>query len=102
MACINGATQIRAGVIRPEAIVPLDEKMDEKGKSGEEAIGGLEIGSPVRVIRQPYFGMIGKVSDLPPALQKLESESKARVLEVQFTEGEKAIIPRANVELIEG
>jgi hypothetical protein len=102
MACINGATQIRAGVIRPEAIVPLDEKMDEKGKSGEEVIGGLEIGSPVRVIRQPYFGMIGKVSDLPPALQKLESESKARVLEVQFTEGEKAIIPRANVELIEG
>jgi hypothetical protein len=32
----------------------------------------------------------------------LGSGSKARVLEVKFDSGEKVIIPRANVELIEG
>jgi len=53
------------------------------------------------VIREPYFGKLGEVSALPPLLQKLETESKARVLEVEFEDGTKAIIPRANVETIE-
>ncbi|MDI6739286.1 MAG: hypothetical protein QME74_02865 [Candidatus Edwardsbacteria bacterium] len=37
----------------------------------------------------------------PHELQKLESESYARILEVEFEDGTKAIVPRANVELIE-
>jgi hypothetical protein len=102
MACINGATQIRAGVIRPEVVIPLSGEIAETGAEEVALTEGLKVGSPIRVIRQPYFGQIGTVSDLPPALQQLDSESKARVLEVEFQEGKKAIIPRANVELIEG
>ncbi len=102
MACINGATQIRAGVIRPELVVPFDESLDEGEERAEEETTGLQVGSPIRVIRAPYFGAIGTVSDLPPALQQLDSESRARVLEVKFPDGKKAVIPRANVELIEG
>jgi hypothetical protein len=102
-ACINGATQIRAGVIRPEVVIPKMDAIDTIGKKDEQAAEnqGLTVGSPVRVIRQPYFGKLGKVSDLPSQLQILESESKARVLEVEFDDGKKAIIPRANVEMIE-
>jgi hypothetical protein len=59
--------------------------------------GNSLAGSPVRVIRSPYFGRLGKVTNLPVALQKLESESHARVLEVEFEDGR-----RANVEMIEG
>ncbi len=101
MACINGATQIRAGVIRPEAVIPTD--MDVHAKDDADAFEqiGLHVGSPVRVIRHPHFGRIGEVTNLPSELTVLESESKARVLEVQFEEGEKAIVPRANVEIIE-
>ncbi len=100
MACINGATQIRAGVIRPEVVIPHgdDAKDDAVGKSEMQ---GLGVGSPIRVIRHPYFGVLGTVTDLPAPLQVLESESKARVLEVEFGDGKKAIIPRANVEMIE-
>ncbi len=102
MACINGATQIRAGVIRPEVVIPLG-KSDQSGESLKSQNSmGLGVGSPVRVIRQPYFGRLGKVSDLPPELKKLDSESYARILEVEFGDGSKAVIPRANVELIEG
>jgi hypothetical protein len=54
------------------------------------------------VIRDPYFGHLGKVSALPPELHKLESESMARILEVEFDGGERATIPRANVEALEG
>jgi len=53
------------------------------------------------VIREPYFGKIGEVTALPPELQKLESEAMVRVLGVKFEDGKEAIVPRANVELIE-
>ena len=99
-ACINGATQIRAGVIRPEVVIP---KRDGQKVTAEEEreIPGLTIGSPIRVIRHPFFGKLGKVTELPAPLQVLESESKARVLEVEFDGGKRAIVPRANVEMIE-
>ena len=101
MACMNGATQIRAGVIRPELVIPHPSGLDTAMSKDEESSSGLAIGSPIRVIRQPYFGMLGKVSELQSELHKLESESKARILTVEFDDGKKAIIPRANVELIE-
>jgi hypothetical protein len=100
LACINGATQIRAGVIRPEVVIPMDAPVDTS-VAGKEHVSALDIGSPVRVIRMPHFGRIGVVSALPPEPRILESGSKARVLEVDF-DGERAIVPRANVELIEG
>jgi hypothetical protein len=101
LACINGATQIRAGVIRPEVVIPLAGAENEKAKTTDE-IKGLEIGTQIRVIRSPYFGMLGTVSGLPTEPHALESGSKARVLEVKLVKtGENAIVPRANVELIE-
>lgn len=101
LACINGATQIRAGVIRPEVIVPMDGDINEKIEKKAAHETGLEIGTLIRIIRAPYFGNIGKVTELPSPLQVLDSESKARVLEVEFSDGKRAIIPRANVETIE-
>ncbi len=101
MACINGATQIRAGVIRPEAIIPHSGDIHSKLAEADFRETGLQVGSPVRVIRHPYFGHLGKVSDLPPALVELESGSKARILEVEFADGKRAKVPRANVEMLE-
>jgi hypothetical protein len=97
---VNGATQIRAGVMRPEIIIPLSSVPSHDADQAFEA-GQLEIGRTLRVIRDPWFGRIGQVSALPAEPQVLGSGSKARVLEVQFPSGEKAIVPRANVELIE-
>jgi len=101
LACINGATQIRAGVIRPEVIIPFDGDIRAKQKDADFREMGLGIGSPVRVIRHPHFGKLGSVTDLPAPLMELESESHARVLEVEFKDGSRAVVPRANVEMIE-
>lgn len=102
LACINGATQIRAGVIRPEVIIPTEAELQSVKAAASGDGAGLQIGSLIRVIRAPYFGRLGKVTALPSPLQQLESESKARVLEVQFEDnGQRAIVPRANVEMIE-
>jgi hypothetical protein len=101
-ASVSGATQIRAGVIRPEIIIP--RKAGTPGISGTTLLQreGIRIGDPVRIIRDPLFGKIGQVSALPSDLQKIPTESEVRVLEVQFGDGSKAVIPRANIEVIEG
>ncbi|UCD95504.1 MAG: hypothetical protein JSU69_05495 [Candidatus Zixiibacteriota bacterium] len=101
LACINGATQIRAGVIRPELIIPFGGDVHAKIEAADYREQGLNIGTPVRVIRHPYFGQLGKVTNLPPQLTELESGSRARILEVEFDDGIKAIVPRANVEMLE-
>jgi len=97
---MSGATQIRAGVIRPEIVIPMEDRAGTI-EDVTESSSGLTIGTPVRVIREPYFGAIGKVTALPPELQVLKSEARVRVLEVEFGDGSRSIIPRANVELIE-
>ena len=98
VAAINGATQIRAGVLRPEIIIPHEEKEDLKK---EELSAGMTAGTPVRIIREPNFGAIGAVASLPVELQRVESGSKVRVLVVRLDDGTEVTIPRANVEIIE-
>ena len=97
---INGATQIRAGVIRPEIVIPLaDDKMPSDVAIEKEKLG-IESGSLVRVIRAPFFGKIGNVIELPPELQKMESETMVRVAKVNI-DGKDVIIPRSNLEMLE-
>ncbi|MCK4353018.1 hypothetical protein KAW65_06375 [candidate division WOR-3 bacterium] len=96
---INGATQIRAGVLRPEVIIPLEEEIGEIKE--EVRLKGVEAGSKVRIIREPHFGEIGKVTALPSELQLIETGAKVRVLEVELTGGKRVILPRANIEMIE-
>lgn len=103
-ASCSGATQIRAGVIRPEVIVPLEERSAVSGqRSAEEAeVGsGLRVGDQIRIIREPYFGVICRVAALPTDLRLLATESKVRVLEAELDDGRRIIVPRANVELLE-
>jgi transcription antitermination factor NusG len=99
-ASINGATQIRAGVIRPEIVIPLsnEEPMEKQQEISES--GGIRAGSVVRVIRAPYFGRIGRIVGLPSELRKMESETMVRVAEVEI-DNEQFLIPRANLEIVE-
>jgi len=106
LASVNGATQIRAGVMRPEIVVPLEDGVRSPAGGGGASAGGavagvLEIGTPVRVIRDPYFGLLGTVKALPEQPAVLGSGSKARVLDVALADGRTVTVPRANVELIE-
>jgi hypothetical protein len=101
-ASVNGATQIRAGVMRPEILIPLTEESRAKAPAKGRHDGQLTRGRPVRIIRDPYFGLIGTVGELPAEPQVLGSGSRARVLEVKLDSGDSVVIPRANVELIEG
>lgn len=98
---MNGATQIRAGVMRPELIVPAEAKARKEKKTDLSTGSGLETGTKVRIIREPYFGLIGKVVGLPVNLAYVETEAKVRVLDVELEDKRKVTLPRANVEIIE-
>ncbi|MDE2059193.1 MAG: hypothetical protein KGL31_06330 [candidate division NC10 bacterium] len=104
-ASCSGATQIRAGVIRPEVIVPMGEPSAfSLQPSADETAGvgsGLQVGDQIRIIREPYFGRICKVSALPANLRLLATGSKVRVLEAELDDGQQIVVPRANVELLE-
>ena len=98
-ASINGATQIRAGVIRPEIIVPLtDQQALDAAETSDEQY--LDIGTQIRVIREPYFGLIGNVTSLPPELTVVESGTHVRILHAMLQDGRDVAVPRANVEII--
>lgn len=117
-ASASGATQIRAGVIRPEVIIPLDWEWRGGGagelgrgeftlaplhlrSSAQLEEGGLKVGDTIRIIREPYFGLMAKVKALPTELQLISTESKVRVLVAELPDGTTLTIPRANVEQIE-
>ncbi len=109
-ASVNGATQIRAGVQRPEIVVPLDEVAPAApgaqaapaapAAQAAPAADGLKKGDAVRLIRQPYFGLIGRVAELVPELQQIETESLVRVMRVALEDGRIVTVPRSNVEVI--
>ena len=95
---MHGVTQIRAGVIRPEIIIPMAANADH---ALSQTIPGLDLGTWVRIVREPHFGRVAKVVALPVELCQLATETMARVVEVMFTDGCKQLLPRANVEILE-
>lgn len=97
-ASVDGATQIRAGVIRPEVIVPHER---EAGVSEDESLQCLSVGSRVRVIRAPNFGALGRITSLPAELTEIETESRVRIAMVRLDSGDEVRVPRANLEIIQ-
>lgn len=103
-ASICGATQIRAGVIRPEVIV-ADDTDNAGGTSADEVVPSfsLEPGTNIRIIREPYFGLLATVTALPHHLVTVGSGAEVRVLEAKLNStGEIVTVPRANVEIVAG
>ena len=101
-ASVNGATQIRAGALRPEIIVPRVASDEEAAAPESRAEAGiLEPGTPIRAIRTPFFGELGEVAELPPEPVRIPTGAVLRVLRMRLQDGKVVEVPRANVEIIE-
>ncbi len=96
---ISGATHIRAGVIRPEIIIPR-EVVDIDTSEPEKTSSRLESGTIIRIIRGEEFGSFAKVFKLEPISKQIETESKTSVIVVTLENGKQLTLPRANVEII--
>lgn len=98
LVAINGATQVRAGAVRPEIIVPLDTNTEHKMEPIKPL--SLEVGARVRLIRVPHFGKIGVVEELPVKPQEIETGAVTRVVRVKLDNDKLVTVPRANVEVV--
>jgi hypothetical protein len=103
---IDGQTQIRAGVVRPSVMIPMwpagrEAQAPSAGshERGFAALPELEVGQRVRIVRQPYFGLWGRVLVPPGGLVRLETEVEARVLTVALDDGRVVRVAEANVEI---
>lgn len=101
-ASLNGATQVRAGAVRPEIISAARAELGTPmhGLRGATSSTGLRVGSRVRLIRVPFFGQSGTVEELPADLQRIETGAWSRILTARLDDGRSVTVPRANVELL--
>jgi len=101
-ASLSGATQIRAGVIRPEIIVPDPTLANSDLIDAGQGAQVLEAGARIRLIREPWFGALGHVTALPHEPQEIPTGARMRVLEATLDDGRTVTVPRANVEIVAG
>ena len=97
-ASINGATQVRAGAIRPEVIVAQSQPLE--GGALIESAAVLGVGVQVRFIRGRYFGDSAEVTEMPVHPEMLVTGAMARVLRAKLRSGEIVTVPRSNVEVL--
>lgn len=97
---LSGASQIRAGVIRPEVIIPLAAVTPVEPGNGHSGIPSLAVGTVVRVIRAPYFGIWGRITRLAGESVARPTGSHLPVLEIELEDGRTVEVLENNVELI--
>ena len=104
-ACVDGTTQIRAGVVRPEVVVPLGEggagAAAESGTRVRRPLAGAGVGARVRIVRAPDFGRTGVILQGPAAPRAIGSEAVLPVVLVRLDGGGSVLVPRANVEPVD-
>jgi len=97
-ASVNGATQVRAGALRPELVV---SDYHSGAAASHEESKSLDVGSRVRVVRVPFFGRFGTITELPHQPVQIESGAIVRVAKIKLDgDAAESIVPRANIELV--
>jgi transcription antitermination factor NusG len=71
------------------------------GRIGERALidEDLRAGMRVRIVSEPYFGVLGVVSEVVREPRLIETEARVPVVSVRMADGGTAVVPRANVEI---
>ncbi|MCP4196417.1 MAG: hypothetical protein GY762_04635 [Proteobacteria bacterium] len=93
---VNGTTQIRAGVLRPEVIGPaIDEDVPVRSQTGT-----IEIGDKIRIVRGKAFGKTAIITGMPSKPQPIGSGGVALVVEVELNDKNRLTVPKPNIERI--
>jgi len=93
---LNAYRQERGTADRPEVIVPLRADAFVQPPARDEP---LRLGAEVRITRQPYLGVVGKVKNLPGTPRVIDNGLRLPVAEVVLPSGRTVTIPLVNLEL---
>lgn len=100
-ASIDGSTQLRAGVLRPEVIVPLDA--GETAGEPPAAPDVLTAGMRVMIIREPGFGVTGRIKSLTSAPRPVGSGALATTAVVVAADDDREwTVPQSNLKTLGG
>ncbi|MGC9394139.1 MAG: hypothetical protein ACP5J4_04735 [Anaerolineae bacterium] len=91
---VSGRMRYRWGTERPYVMVP----MPARGATPINPETPLTVGSRVRVLRGPYTGVSGVVSDIPTSLIQLETGARLPGVQVDLGGKEFALVPFVNLE----
>ncbi len=96
-ACVAATTQIRAGALRPELVLPWPDRRGVAPPPAPEVV----VGGRVRVVSPPWLGRAGRVAALPAGPGRLPSGAEAAVALIEFEpDGERAAVALANLEIV--
>lgn len=98
LTAIDGSTQLRAGVIRPEILISLAEEIPPETKTAPPAALNLQVNDAVILIREPHFGSIGRVTAISADLQATAAGTNASLALIQLDQGECLAVPVQNCQ----
>lgn len=94
---LNAEPWDRYARTRPEVVIPLPEQ----GASAVAADTAVyAVGQSVRVVSPPYLGRVATISKLP-GISIVASGIRTEAAEIRFENGETALLPLANLEILE-
>lgn len=99
---LNGQTQLRRGLQRPEIIIPLVTTGGGNRPPASRFEGPLvpRVGSVVRVINPSYLGAVGQVVNLPASRRGIHPGQLERLAKVDV-QGTTLVLPFADIEVLE-
>ncbi len=95
-AYLNGTTQIRAGVVRPEILLPADEQQGPGEWSQSE--DDISEGDQVLILRGPHFMRTGTVSKLMNEGVEMDSGLTGPAARVVLQGSREVLVMQANLE----
>lgn len=95
---LDAAQPERWSARRPEAIINPNSRAANRPPRPQANVP-LNVGTQVRLTRQPHAGQTGRVLSLPKAPILLENGLRTLCAEVETLTGEKLVIPLANLEV---
>ncbi|MCA9913196.1 MAG: hypothetical protein KC496_07595 [Anaerolineae bacterium] len=96
-AALDAAALGRYGNRRPQVVITRPVR--EEDVSAESGLVALRKGMRVRITREPYFGTVGTVIDLPQQPQRLANGLVVPCALVDVLEPQHVLIPLVNIEL---
>jgi len=98
VASLSGRTQVRAGAVRPEVLIPISEEQLAAVEQHVVRPGHIVQGARVRVTRGPMFGAWGEVVSIPEGTHEFENEARLPAVELELDNGQRVVVARTNVE----
>ncbi len=95
-AAVNACAWDRYNGDRPEVVIPLPAEAEMAPDTDE-----FKPGQQVRIQGAPYTGQTAAVVQVKPGSSTLQNGLRAPAAEVRFENGEKVIIPLANLDVLE-